>query len=46
MIISFKAPREKREGVDVREVLVSTDFWGKLAVWDLGGHLEDVACQG
>lgn len=46
MIISSKAPREKREGVDIREALVSMDLWGKPAVWDLGGHLEDMACQG
>lgn len=46
MIISSKAPREKREGVDLREVLVSMDLRGKQAVQDLGGHVKDMACQG
>lgn len=45
MIVISKALREKKEGMDLRDVLVLMDFMEKLEMLALGGQEEDEVYQ-
>lgn len=45
MIVTSMALREKKEGVDIREVLVTMGLRGRPETLVLRGQEEDKACQ-